>query len=142
MFGQLHGEYVRKAGAADRLNGNREGEIGPVEQRLGQFPRVMGLVCGAFNEASEMVHELIEVMANSRVQVVRLREGRGGSVLKLATVKGQIRRVLSTAIVQANAGCLLSRMCQVGEGAGMGGKRNRMAVQEEESMRRESLRRE
>ena len=76
-------------------------------------------------------------MARSRVQVVGLREGREGSGQELATVTGQIRRMLSTAIVRANAGCRLSRMCQVGEGADMGGKRRRATVAQEERMRRE-----
>ena len=35
----------------------------------------MGLVCGAFEEVSEKVHELVDVMAKRRVQMVGLRDG-------------------------------------------------------------------
>ena len=101
--GQLQAEYLRKARAADRLGGTDEGDIGPVEQRLSQFPPIMGLVFGAFNEASEEVHALVDTLAASRVQSQSLRQGRGGSEQELAQVTGQIRRVLSTSLVKANA---------------------------------------
>ena len=66
-----------------------------------------------------------------------LREGREGSGQELAMVTGQIRRVLSTTLVRANAGCLLSRMGRIGEGADMAGRRRRAAAAEEEKLRRE-----
>ena len=83
------------------------------------------------------ITQLLKVLAKSRVTNRSLREGRVGSGQELATVTGQIRRVLSTAIVRANAGCLLSRMGRVGEGADMAGKRRQAAAAEEERMRRE-----
>ena len=134
---QLQAEYVRKARMTDRAAGVAEGVIGPVEQRLGQFPPIMGLVFGAFFEASERVHDLVETLAQSRVQTQGLREGREGSGQELAQVTGQIRRVLSTAIVRANGNCLLARMCHVGEGADLAGRRRGWAAAEEERMRRE-----
>ena len=50
---------------------------------------------------------------------------------------GQIRRVLTTAVVRANASCLLARVNQVGEGAALAGKRRQQTIVEEERMRRE-----
>ena len=135
--GQLQGEYERKARAADRTAGTAEGEIGPVQQRLAQFPPILGLVFGAFGEGSEDIHQLINVLSKQRVMVRGLREGRMGSGQELAEVTGQFRRLLSTAMVRANAGCLLARMGQVGDGVDLAGKRRRWAASQEEKMRGE-----
>ena len=66
-----------------------------------------------------------------------MRDGRVGSGQELAGITGQIRRILSTAVVKANANCLLARMGQVGEGADLARKRRKWVGIEEEKMRRE-----
>ena len=128
---------LRKAKAADTLLGFEEGQIGPVQQRLAQFPPIIGLVFGAFAEASENVHELVDILAKNRLNVQSIREGRVGSGQELAGITGQIRRILSAAVVRANANCLLARMGHVGEGAEMAGNRRKWVGIEEERMRRE-----
>ena len=66
----MHGEYLTKARTVDRLYvGTLEGEVGPVEAKLLSFERVRGVVFGAFGEASELVHQLIDQLANLRVAV-------------------------------------------------------------------------
>ena len=66
-----------------------------------------------------------------------LREGRENSGQELAEVTGQLRRTLSCSILKANAGCLLSRVGLVGDGAESAGKRRRWAQVAEEKLRRE-----
>ena len=55
----------------------------------------------------------------------------------MGIVVGQIRRMLSTASVRAQAQCLLTRMSSVGEGVGQAYKRRQWAAVEEERMRKE-----
>ena len=83
------------------------------------------------------MHELVDILAKSRLNIQSIREGREGSGQELANITGQIRRTLSTSILKANANCLLARVGLVGEGAESAGKRRRWASQEEEKMRRE-----
>ena len=52
---------------------------------------------------------------------------------------GQVRRMLSTVSVRAQAQCLLSRVTLVGEGVDRATKRRQWLAVEEERMRRERL---
>ena len=49
-----------------------------MEAKLLTYERVQGLVFGAFGEASEPLHRLIDHLADSRVNVARPRGGRMG----------------------------------------------------------------
>ena len=69
---------------------------------------------GAFGEASEDVHTLIETLAESRVQFLGLQRGKQGTEAEIGATKGQIRRMLSVTSVRAVAQCLLKRMSYVG----------------------------
>ena len=134
---QLPNEYRRKAEAADKLIGVQDGEVGPVQRRLSQFPPILGLVFGSFGEGSEGEHSLVNILAESRLRLQGLARGSEGSQQELALITGQIRRTISTAVVRANAACLLSRMSQVGEGASLASKRRDFVRLEEVKMRRE-----
>ena len=68
-----------------------------------------------------------------------LRKGRRGGDEELGVIMGQIRRMLSTTCVRAQAQCLLMRMNYVGEGVGMAVKRRQFAAIEEASMKRERM---
>ena len=46
--------------------GVAEGQVGPVEARLAGYGQVRGLVFGAFGEASEAVHEFVQVVAQAK----------------------------------------------------------------------------
>ena len=60
-----------KARRVDRLYCDTEpGEVGHIEAKLLSYERVRGLVLGAFGEASKPVHQLVDVLATSRVTVV------------------------------------------------------------------------
>ena len=134
----LSGEYRKKARDVDRQYvGTPEGEVGPVERKLEQYGDLQGLVVGAFGEGSEDLHNLVQVLAESRVEAIGLARGRPGSDMELGVVVGQVRRRLSVASISAQAECLLARLSYVGEGGVQAGRRRHWVAREEESMRRE-----
>ena len=51
-----------------QYGGVQEGVAGPVERKLSSFPRLQGLVFGAWNEASPDVHNLVHTVASARLQ--------------------------------------------------------------------------
>ena len=55
---QLQGEYVTKAGAADRRQNGPEAGVGRVEQKLLSLGPIQGIVAGQFGEVSEATHSL------------------------------------------------------------------------------------
>jgi len=107
---ELPREYLRKARDVDRVYcGIPEGERGPVENHLQQFGDLRGLVFGAFGEASQDVHKLVQVMAESRLRSIGLQRGREGGEGELSVIVGQIRKQLSVAAVGSQSDCLLAR---------------------------------
>ena len=126
----LPGEYLTKARNTDRkFGGTLEGEIGGVERKLLSFPRVKGLVIGAFGELNEDFRELLQKMAQSKLsQLEHQPGGRVGSKKysekqRLATITTQIRQQLSRVSVQNQARLLLDRLEGLGGGAGMAARR-------------------
>ena len=85
----MHQEYILKARKVDQTHGGVEpGQIGGVERKLLSFPQVEGLVFGAWGEASDAVHRLVEAMATSRAQVADPQtRGKRGYVLSPEGVK-------------------------------------------------------
>ena len=94
---------------------------------------------GAFGEGSEDLHGLVQLLAESKVKAMGLFRGREGTEAELGLLVGQIRRMISTVNVRAQAQCLLTRMNSIGEGVSQAAKRRRWAVIEEEKMRKERL---
>ena len=77
--GQLHHEYLVKARKVDQNFCDVEpGQVGPVETKLLSLGQVRGMVFGAFGEASEAVHDLVDNLATSRVAVAGPQRGRRG----------------------------------------------------------------
>ena len=64
-------------------------------------------------------------------------ESRPVSVAKAGWILGQYRRLLFCLFVRSQASCLLARMGHLGEGAKECAARRRVAMAEEERMRRE-----
>ena len=61
---KVHADYQYKARKADKdHNGTQEGEIGPVARELETYPRVRGLVAGAFGEVSSDMEKLVQQIA-------------------------------------------------------------------------------
>ena len=108
-----------------------------MENKLRQFGEIQGLVVGAFGEGSEDLHSLVQTIAESKVTAMGLSRGRQGTEAEVGVVVGQVRRMISTASVRAQAQCLLTRMSSVGEGVGQAAKRRQWAAAEEERMRKE-----
>ena len=131
-------EYAKKARDVDRVYGEAvEGTVGRVQKKLMDFGEVRGLVFGAFGEASEGVHELVHLLANSRLKAEGLQQGRESVKGELGVLVGQVRRILSVTAVRAQAECLLSRLRNVGSGAGAACRRRQGVVREEVSWARE-----
>ena len=130
----LQTEYRRKAKKVDdQMQSARGDQKGPVERRLDEFGELIGLCFGAWGEASEDIHWLIQIMAESRLQ-----SGRSGNTKQeLGILVGQIRRRLSLAAIKAQVECLLSRLHQVGPGNKQLAKKREWAAMEDERMRRE-----
>ena len=108
--------YRTKARKADKeFVGVPEGQQGPVEGRLLGYGEVTGLVFGAFGEASEAVHELVQVVAKARAAGGPGRVG--GSKGEVAKLVGQVRRQVGVTAVKAQARLLLERLRMVGQAA-------------------------
>ena len=110
---------------------------GPVEQKLQEFGQLKGLVFGAWAEASEHVHELVDTMAKSRVQSQERTRGTPGNKHELGLITAQIRRRLSQVVIKAQVECLLGRLHQVGPGTKAMLQRRDWALREEQAMKRE-----
>ncbi len=60
----VHGEYLSAARQLDRKHHKTPpGQLGPAEKILAEYPRVRGLVFGAYSEASPDVEALLQEMA-------------------------------------------------------------------------------
>ena len=79
-------------------------------------------------EVSEGVHELIQVVAQSRLRAVGLQKGRVCDKWELGVLVGRVRKQLSVAAVRTQADCLITRMGNVGEGAGPAGNRRQKVI--------------
>ena len=58
------------------------GKRGPVERRLDEFGELPGLCFGAWGEASEGVHRLVQILAESRLTFEGLQRGRPADISK------------------------------------------------------------
>ena len=92
---------------------------------------------GAWGEASEDVHKLIDTLAKSRLNSQERTRGRPRDNQELALITSQIRRRLSLVVIKAQVECLLSRLHQVGSGTKSLVQRRQWAVQEDMMMKRE-----
>ena len=124
----LQGEYRRKARDVDRgfVGVEEEQMVGPAERRLAEFGDLQGLVVGAFAEASEDLHNLIQAMAESRVAGADLQRNQQQAATAredMSVVVGQLHRRLSMAVVRANSDCLLSRILLIGEASRQAARR-------------------
>ena len=135
---QLPTEYKRKAKKVDQEVLGVDKEVrGPVERRLEEYGDLLGLCFGAWGEASEGVHQLVQNLAESRLTFLGLRRGRPGSEAVLGMCVGQVRRRLSMAAVKAQVDCLLAKLHQVGPGNKQLAKRRVWAISEDQRMSKE-----
>ena len=102
--------------------------------RLGEM---LSLVVGAFGEVSEDLETTIKAIVKSRALFLSRETGQPVSDAKAGWILGQYRRLLFCLFVGSQASCLLARMGHLGEGAKECAARRRVAMAEEERMRRE-----
>ena len=134
----LQGEYRRKAARIDReVRGTEDGVTGPLQRRLESYGPLLGLVVGAWGEASNDLHNLVQTLADARLQKQGRARGRQGSSGELGIVVSQIRRSLSTTAVRAQAEILLNRLSMLGPGARRAAKRREWTRRQEEAMQGE-----
>ena len=140
----LPGEYRGKARKMDtKFGGVPVGEEGPVARKLASYPRLQGWVFGAWNEASQDIHNLVPALAKARLRHEQGLEGKGGKRGRmaeagaLAILTGQVRRGLSLVVARENARALLSRVQGLGRGATEAAGRRRWAASEGWRLRKE-----
>ena len=103
-----------------------------MENKLIQLGEVKGIVCGNFGEVSEATHQLLAVMATSRVRVTGPMVGRKGRLRsedgERSIVISGLRRRLGVACVRAQASSLLGRLETLGPGSAAAVNRRRQAA--------------
>ena len=109
------GEYRRPLQRLDeRYHGTMPGDVGPLVSRLLGFGRLQVLVIGAWQEGSQDVHQLLELLADTKVKGLGLGLGRELSSRERANHLANYRQILSVASAKAVSGCLLGRVARFG----------------------------
>ena len=131
--GELATEYLAKARRTDQTYcGTNRGEVGPVERKLGTLGRIHGIVVGAFGEASDDLHSLIQHLAVSRVRYAGPQKGRRGQLrteeAEIALSTSFLRKSLSVCAVRGQARALLGRLDVIGPGAAAAAQRRNNAL--------------
>ena len=127
----LQGEYVKKARTVDQKYGGADvGETGGVERKLLSFPRVRGLILGAWGEINDEFQELLQHISQSRLRQMehqpggrRGRAAQSSETQQLANITAQTRQQLSLVAVRGQARLLLDRLEGLGGGAGQAARR-------------------
>ena len=134
----ITGEYKRPLTALDtRYHGTGAGEKGPLMRRLEGFGQILTWVIGAFQEGSRDLHDLIELLADTKVAMMGLARGREASDREKAQILSCYRRTLSTTAARASSGCLLARASKTGEASRNAAKRRAWAIRESERLKLE-----
>ena len=107
--------------------------MGPVETKLNSFGRVNGWVFGAWGEASEDIHALVQRLAKARLErldtLPTVRRRQVSRAALLASLVGDVRRQLSLQAVQQQARLLIDKLALVGNGIGAAAQRRDWAVE-------------
>ena len=132
---QVPGEYRRPLQRLDeRYHGTRPGDVGPLVSRLLSFGRLNVLVIGAWQEGSQDVHQLLELLADLKVKGLGLGLGRELSSRERAIHLANYRRILSVAAAKAVSGSLLGRVARLGPAHRAAAKRRAWMRRERERL--------
>ena len=85
--------------------------------------QIQGLVVGAFQQGSDDIHALLDVLTDSQLRARGLARGREGSNHERSTILAGLRRRLSMVPAKAYSACLMDRVSSVGEGHRQAAKR-------------------
>ena len=117
----LQGEYTAKARRADQKYGNTPaGEVRRMEQKLLNYGRVRGLVVGGWGKISEDFKELLQVMADRKLEELEAQTGgenRKSVSAQLASYVSHNRQQLSQICVQSQSRLILDRLEGLGAGS-------------------------
>ena len=102
-------EYRSTAKKVDQDLGFSDGQ-GPTTRKLGQFFPVLDLVFGAYEETSEGVKSLLNILVEDGMKKLGLVKETQAVGKDTAWIKGYLRQRLSSASVKANVSCLLERL--------------------------------
>ena len=112
-------------------------QTGPLVCRLRIYPRLQGLVIGAFSEGSNDLHRLVDSLASAREKYVSQTSGYAISSRERSQIVSQIRRRLSTAFVKANSACTINRVANIGPNSKLAAKRREWVMLEDQRMKQE-----
>ena len=134
----LQTEYEAKLKKLDtQLHKIPHERTGPLVQRLRSYPRLQGYVVGSFSEASEDLHKLVNLCAESRGKYLAQSSGYATSSREMSQIVGQVRRKLSTAFIRAIGLCTLNRVTNTGSNSQAAAKRREWVIREEIQMKKE-----
>ena len=128
---------VRYHGAVPNMRGHPQPPPPwPLVQRFRGF-EFSKLVVGPWGDASEDLHQLLKLFAESRVENSARGMGYVSGEGELGQVMGDIRRCTSVTIVRAQALCLLERLSHMGPGARAAGERRKILQRLQERQRQQ-----
>ena len=135
----LPGEYRNPLAALDKkYHGTQPGQVGPLVRRLEGYGKLLCLVMGTFQEGSKDLHQLLDLVADSKLRARGLARGSEGSAHERSVILMNLRRELSTAGAKAQSACLLGRVARMGEGHRAAAKRRAWVIREEEARQQAS----
>ena len=134
----MPGEYQRPLQRLDtRYHGTAPGEVGPLVQRLQSFGRLQVLVVGAWQEASQDLHLLLDLLVDTKVKGMGLGMGRELSSRERAKIISNYRRILSVTAARATSGCLVGRIARIGPAHRAAARRRELTRREQERLERD-----
>ena len=130
--------YKRALERLDTSHHNTQaGQTGPLVRRLQSYGKLEGLVVGPWGEGSKDLHNLVKVIAETKLATKSRSLGRAMSDSELGIIVSQVRKYLSTSFIRAQSLCLINRLGFLGEGAQAAAGRRSIAKQLEEGRRRD-----
>ena len=109
----MPGEYRLPLQRPDaRYHGTAPDGVGPLVQRLLSFGRLQVLVVGAWQEGSNDLHHLLDLLADLKVKGLGLGMGRELSSRVRVKIISNYRRLVSVTAARATSGCLMGRVAR------------------------------
>ena len=137
---QIPNSYKNKARKIDnKYHNTAPGQVGPLEQRLQGFGKILCLVAGQYGEISQDLHDLLKQLASAKAKHISLLEGRFLSASEQGLLLHHLRRRLSVSIITAQSRCLLTRLNHMAPAAKEAAKRRALTKHRQELDERDML---
>ena len=95
------------------------------------------LVVGAWQEASQDLHLLLDLLVDTKVKGMGLGMGRELSSRERAKIISNYRRILSVTAARATSGCLVGRIARIGPAHRAAARRRELTRREQERLERD-----